>query len=63
MKRVPIAVIVGFVGFFAYVVAVLAVADKVVTLHWAVQVVYFIVVGTVWVLPVRWLMLWSVHQR
>jgi Protein of unknown function (DUF2842) len=31
--------------------------------HWVVQALYFLVAGIVWVLPVRWLMLWSVHKR
>lgn len=28
-----------------------------------VQAIYYVVAGVAWVGPVRWLMLWSVHQR
>ena len=63
MSRVPVAVIGGLLGFAAYVAAVVALGDRVAHVHWAVQALYFVVVGTVWVMPVRWLMLWSVHQR
>ena len=38
-------------------------ADHVFALNFLVQFVYFAVVGFVWVFPIRWLMLWSVHQR
>jgi hypothetical protein len=63
MSRIFIAVVVGLAGFFGYVAAVIVLADAVQTMHWAVQAVYFVVSGTVWVLPARWLMFWSVHQR
>ncbi len=63
MSRVPVAVIGGLLGFAAYVAVVVALGDRVAHVHWAVQGLYFVVVGTVWVMPVRWLMLWSVHQR
>ena len=63
MKRIPIAVTGGFFGFFLYVAAVLALSDIVVHLHWAVQAAFFIVAGSVWVFPVRWLMYWSVGKR
>ena len=63
MSRIPIALIAGFAGFFLYVAGVLMLADYVLSLHWAIQAVYFVVVGSIWTLPVRWLMYWSVHQR
>jgi len=63
MSRVPVAVIGGLVGFAAYVAVVVALGDHVANANWALQALYFVIVGTVWVLPVRWLMLWSVHQR
>ncbi len=63
MNRIVIAVAAGLAGFAAYVAAVLMVGDLVLSMHWAVQAAYFIVAGTAWVMPVRWLMLWSVHQR
>jgi hypothetical protein len=63
MKRAPIAVIGGILGFFFYVAAVLALSDLVVQLHWAAQAAFFVVAGTLWVFPVRWLMYWSVGKR
>jgi hypothetical protein len=38
-------------------------ADFVLGLHWAIQALYFIAAGTLWVFPMRWLMFWSVGQR
>ena len=63
MSRVPIAIAAGLIGFFGYVAAVIVVADTVQTMHWAVQAVYFVLAGTLWALPIRWLMFWSVGQR
>ncbi len=63
MSRVPVAVVGGLLGFAAYVALVVALGDHVAGANWAVQALYFVVVGTVWVLPVRWLMLWSVRLR
>ena len=63
MSRVPVAVVGGLLAFAAYVAVVVALGDRVAGANWAVQALYFVVVGTVWVLPARWLMLWSVHQR
>lgn len=63
MSRAPIAFIAGIVGFCLYMAAVVVLGDTVQTLHWAIQAVYFVVAGSVWVLPIRWLMFWSVHQR
>lgn len=63
MSRIPMAVIGGTVGFFAYVLAVTVVADRVLDANAAIQLLYFAVVGSVWVFPVRWLMLWAAHKR
>jgi hypothetical protein len=63
MNRIPLAIIMGLIGFVGYVAAVLLIADFVVTLHWTLQAIYFVIAGSIWVLPMRWLMLWSVHQR
>jgi hypothetical protein len=32
-------------------------------MHWAAQLGYFVVAGSIWVFPVRWLMLWAAGQR
>lgn len=63
MSRVPIAVVAGLTGFFVYLAAVVVLADTIQTMHWVIQAVYFVVAGSVWVMPIRWLMYWSVHQR
>lgn len=63
MKRTPIAVIGGLLGFFFYVAAVLALSDTVVRLHWIVQAAFFVVAGSLWVFPVRWLMYWAAGKR
>ena len=63
MSRTPIAIIAAIFGLIVYLIVALAIADYVLTLHWAVQAVYFVIAGSLWVLPIRWLMYWSVHQR
>ncbi len=63
MSRKPIAIAAGLFGFFIYLTVVVVMADTVQTMHWAVQAVYFVIAGSVWAIPVRWLMYWSVHQR
>lgn len=63
MSRIPIAIGAGLIGFFVYLAVALVMADTVQTLHWAIQSVYFVIAGSAWVIPIRWLMYWSVHQR
>ena len=63
MSRIPIAIAAGLIGVFIYLAVVVVMADPVQTLHWAIQAVYFVIAGSVWVIPIRWLMFWSVHQR
>ncbi|MDP2259702.1 MAG: DUF2842 domain-containing protein [Caulobacter sp.] len=45
------------VFLFLYVVAALAVADHL-PAHWAIQLAYYVVVGTAWGLPLIPLMKW-----
>lgn len=51
----------------AFVLAYMALSTELYILlpkmHWAVEAVYWLVAGIVWVFPVRWLMLWSVYKR
>ncbi len=63
MTRTPIAILTGLIGFFFYLAAVLAIGDHVQHLHWAIQAVYFVIAGSIWVMPIRWLMLWAAHRR
>ena len=59
MNRTPIAIFAGIVGLSAYLVIVLWIGDIVQTMHWALQAVYYTLAGSLWVLPIRWLMLWA----
>jgi len=51
--------LIGLLGFTAYVIFVMIVADWVLTLHWAVQFLYFAITGIVWVFPAKRLIYWS----
>lgn len=52
----------GILGFLAaYVVAVLSIADLVPE-HWAVQLVFFVVVGTFWFIPILPLIKWMSRE-
>ncbi len=62
MSRVPVAVAAGLAGLAVYVGVVVAWADHVLPAHWAVQIVYFAITGTAWVVPIRWLMLWAARK-
>jgi hypothetical protein len=61
--RVPIAVVVGLLGFLVYLAVAVAIGDRVVQLHWAIQAAYYLVAGSLWVLPIRWLMYWAAGLR
>ena len=56
------ATVMGLVFFTAYVAAAITLPDLL-PQNWAVQAVYFLVAGVVWVFPIRWLMYWSVYKR
>ena len=61
--RRPVAAAAMGIGFIlAYIAAAITLPD-VLPQHWAIQAVYFLVAGVVWVFPIRWLMLWSVGKR
>lgn len=63
MSRVPMALGVGIAGFVAYVVAAATLADWVLRAPWPVQAGYFVLAGTAWAWPARWLMLWAARLR
>ncbi len=62
MGRPFVASVLGVVFIIVYVVGAITLPD-VLPDQWAVRAVYFLVAGLAWVLPVRWLMLWSVGKR
>lgn len=59
MPRTLIALIVGLVGFVAYIAAAVTLADRVLGLNWVIQVAYFVVAGLLWALPAHFLLLWA----
>lgn len=59
MSRPLIALVAGLLGFAAYVAVAIILADWVLTLHWLVQLAYFLVAGLAWVPPARRLMFWG----
>jgi uncharacterized protein DUF2842 len=63
MSRAAIAVPLGLFGFVLYVGTVVALADHVLGLHWAVQLAFFLVAGIAWALPARRLLLWAGEGR
>ena len=62
MSRPTAAALMGIAFVIAYVVAAVTLADLLPG-YWVITALYFLVAGVVWVFPVRWLMLWSVHKR
>ncbi len=62
-RRVPIAVVLGLAGFVAYLALAVVIGDQVVRAHWAIQALYYLVAGSLWVLPARWLMYWAAGLR
>ena len=62
MSRVPIAVFAGVGGLILYVMAVVALADHVLGLNWAIQAVYYVVAGIAWVFPMQKLMYWAARR-
>jgi len=63
MSRVPVAAVAGLAGFVVYVVAATMLGGALESSNGVIQALYYVVAGVAWVAPVRWLMLWSVHQR
>jgi hypothetical protein len=63
MSRVPVATFAGLMFVIAWIAAATLLADHVRPLSWVVQAIYYPIAGFAWVFPVRWLMLWAVHQR
>ena len=63
MSRTPIAVVAGIVFVLVYIAAAISLPDLFGRMYWLAEAVYWCAAGVVWVFPVRWLMLWSVHKR
>ncbi len=63
MSRPTIATIAGISFVIAYMAAAITVPDVIGRMHWTLEAAYWLIAGVVWVFPIRWLMLWSVHKR
>ena len=63
MSRSSIATVAGVLFIFAYIAAAITIPDLTGRMHWTIEAVYWLLAGVVWVLPIRWLMLWAVHKR
>ncbi|RYY12933.1 MAG: DUF2842 domain-containing protein [Alphaproteobacteria bacterium] len=63
MSRPTIATIAGLLFIAVYIIAVISLPDLFGRMNWVVEAVYWCIAGMVWVLPIRWLMLWSVFKR
>ena len=63
MSRPTLATLAGIAFILAYVFLVVQIPELAGRMHWAVEAVYWLVAGVVWVIPIRWLMLWSVGKR
>ncbi len=56
------AALMGVVFIIVYISVAITLPDLL-PHQWAVQAIYFLIAGVVWVFPIRWLMLWSVGKR
>ena len=63
MSRPTIATLLGILFVIIYIILAVSIPDFIGRLHWAAEAAYWCVMGVAWVLPIRWLMLWSVHKR
>jgi hypothetical protein len=62
MSRGPLALLLGTIGFLAYIAIVVALADHVIPLHWLVELVYYVVAGLAWTWPAARLMRWGLGR-
>ncbi len=63
MSRVPIATTAALLFVLLYIIAAVRLPELFGRMPWPVEALYWCVAGLLWVLPVRWLMLWSVGKR
>jgi hypothetical protein len=59
MSRGKIALLIGVIGFIAYIGIVVVIGDFFVRQHWVIQALYYAVMGFVWVFPVIRLIKWG----
>jgi hypothetical protein len=60
--RIFLSVFLGLLGFSVYVWAAIALGDRVQPLNWAIQGLYFLIAGVLWVVPAHYLILWTARK-
>lgn len=63
MSRTPVATVAGILFVLLYIAAAVVLPERLPRMHWLVEALYWCIAGTLWVLPIRWLMLWAVGKR
>jgi hypothetical protein len=63
MSRTLPAVLLGLLFLLLYLGLVLWIGDWVQTLHWTLQVPFYVLGGLAWVGPIRALMFWAAGVR
>ena len=63
MSRTPIAALAGVAFVLIYIAAAVVLPERLPRMPGLLQALYWGVAGLLWVLPIRWLMLWSVGKR
>ncbi len=63
MSKPLIATLAGLVFVLLYIVAAITLPDFAPPLPGLVMALYWCVAGLLWVLPIRWLMLWAAGKR
>lgn len=57
--RIPAGIISLFIGLMIYgILIAVYLADVLATWHWLVQTVIYIILGTIWLLPLRNFLIW-----
>ncbi len=63
MSRPVIATMAGIAFVLIYILAAITLPERIAAMPWPVEAAYWCAAGLLWVLPIRWLMLWSVGKR
>ena len=63
MPRTPIAALAGIIFVLVYVAAAVILPERMPRMPWPLEALYWCVAGLLWVVPVRWLMLWAAGKR
>ncbi len=63
MSRPVIATMAGIAFVLIYILAAITLPERIPAMPWPVEAAYWCAAGLLWVLPIRWLMLWSVGKR